>query len=88
MKYKISQYKTYGIKSQLKKDTEKASTMGCNEVEEHWHALNLSNIPLPFQIVLIGVSIALVILIIEALAHYKDMISKKVKDQRVLGIRY
>lgn len=86
--YKISQYKTYGIKSQLKKDTEKASTMGCHEVEEHWHALSLSNIPLPFQIVLIGVAIALVILILEALAHYKDMISKKVNDQRVIGIRY
>lgn len=86
--YKISQYKTYGIKSQLKKDTEKASTMGCNEAEEHWHALSLSNIPLPFSIILIGMAIALVFLILEALVHYKDLKSNKVKDRRVIGVRY
>ena len=33
--FKISQYKSYGIKSQLQKDTEKASTMGCSESNEY-----------------------------------------------------
>ena len=86
--YKISQYKSYGIKSQLQKDTEKANTMGCSEANEYWHSLGLSNIPLPFKLVLIGIAFALTFLIFEIILHYKKLQSKTAVEENMREQNY
>ena len=86
--YKISQYRTFGIKSHLKRDTEKANIIGCDETNEHWHALGLFNIPLPFEIVLIGVGTALLLLSFEAIFHYKTMRSKIIQNRQSKETRH
>ena len=84
----MKRHKTFGIKSHLKRDTEKANIIGCDETNEHWHALGLFNIPLPFEIVLIGVGAALLLLSFEAILHYKTVRSKNVQNRQSKETRH
>ena len=84
--FKLSQYKSYGIKSHLSRDTQIANTHGCKENEEYWHSLGYSNIFFPFAIASLGVILALMSFVIEKLAHaakhhYKKVLRNKVTSE-------
>ena len=67
--FKLSQYKSYGIKNHLRRDTEIANTLGCKEAEEYWHSLGYSNIFLPFAIIMVGVIFGMISFAVEKFTH-------------------
>jgi hypothetical protein len=69
LNFKIIQYKLFGIKDHLTKNTIKASTYGCKETTEHQHALGYSDIFVPFWIVAFGSTLALIFIIAETMVY-------------------